>query len=71
VKLSPRTMVFIASTNSTRVASFAGFLPITRIELSPRPTAMSMRPPLMRLRVAKMLAATDQSRTLGLVTSGP
>ena len=44
---------------------------MTRMELSPRPTAMSKRPRPMSLSVAKRLAATDQSRTLGLVTSGP
>ena len=32
---------------------------------------MSKRPRPMSLSVAKRLAATDQSRTLGLVTSGP
>ncbi len=42
-----------------------------RRELSPRPMPTSKRPPLESARLAKRLAATDQSRTSGLVTQGP
>jgi hypothetical protein len=52
-------------------AIVAGFLPMARIELSPRPTPRLNRPSLISSSAAHMLALTDQSRTFGLVTSGP
>ncbi|MNL77593.1 hypothetical protein D3C87_2038130 [compost metagenome] len=64
-------MALVLSIKSATRASVAGFLPMTRMELSPRPTARSNRPPLCLLSEPKIDAATDQSRTSGLVTSGP
>ena len=64
-------MVRSASQKAVSCASVAGLWPMTRTELSPRPTATSSRPSPICTSRAKMLAATDQSRTLGLVTSGP
>ena len=64
-------MLRSASQKSVSCFSVAGLCPMTRTELSPRPTATSRRPSPICMSLAKMLAATDQSRTLGLVTSGP
>ena len=57
--------------NSSIRARGAGFLPITRTALSPRPTPMSKRPSDCFAREPNIDAATDQSRVLGLVTQGP
>src|SRR6202007_1672909 len=48
-----------------------GFLPSTRLELSPRPIPSSIRPPEIRFSVANKLEVTVRSRTAGLVTSVP
>lgn len=64
-------MVRSAAQKAASWSSVAGLCPMTRTELSPRPTATSSRPSPICTRRAKMLAATDHSRTLGLVTSGP
>ena len=64
-------MVRSAAQKAASWASVAGLCPMTRTELSPRPTATSSRPSPIWTSLAKMLAATDQSRTRGFVTSGP
>ena len=61
----------MAMQNSSSRATVAGRLPITRTELSPRPTPMSKRPSDCTAIAANRLAATDQSRIAGLVTQGP
>ena len=61
----------MARQNSSRRATVAGRLPITRTALSPRPTPKSKRPSDCTAIAAKRLAATDQSRVTGLVTQGP
>ena len=48
-----------------------GFLPSTRLELSPRPMPSSILPPEIRFSVANRLAVTVRSRTAGLVTQVP
>ena len=60
-----------SATAHSSSAGVTGFLPSTLRELSPRPIPNCIRPPEMRLSVAKRLAVTVRSRTAGLVTQGP
>ena len=52
------------------VASLAGFRPITRTALSPRPTPISNLPSDCFAREPKR-GPCDHSRVFGLVTQGP
>ena len=63
--------VLIVDDSAVMRAMVDGLKLIIRRELSPRPTQISNRLPLCFARLANKLAATDQSRTSGLVTHGP
>ena len=61
----------ITETACSKCSIVAGFFPMTRRDESPRPMARSIRPPEMTFSVARRLAVTVGSRTIGLVTSVP